>query len=64
MWINGHLVRDLSLAVLANQAGMSERGFSPHYAEATNKRQPARLSGYGSKRRGVCFRSHVYLSNE
>jgi len=34
-WINRHLADHLSLAVLANQAGMSERSFSRHYAEAT-----------------------------
>ena len=34
-WINRHLADDLSLSVLANQAGMSERSFSRHYAEAT-----------------------------
>jgi transcriptional regulator GlxA family with amidase domain len=34
-WINKHLSDDLSLAVLADQAGMSERSFSRHYAEAT-----------------------------
>jgi transcriptional regulator GlxA family with amidase domain len=34
-WINRHLAGDLSLSVLANQAGMSERSFSRHYAEAT-----------------------------
>lgn len=34
-WINAHLADDLTLPVLANQAGMSERSFSRHYAEAT-----------------------------
>jgi transcriptional regulator GlxA family with amidase domain len=34
-WINGHLADDISLPVLAGQAGMSERSFSRHYAEAT-----------------------------
>jgi transcriptional regulator GlxA family with amidase domain len=34
-WINKHLSGDLSLAKLADQAGMSERSFSRHYAEAT-----------------------------
>jgi transcriptional regulator GlxA family with amidase domain len=34
-WINKHLGDDLPLAVLADQAGMSERSFSRHYAEAT-----------------------------
>ena len=34
-WINRHLADDLSLPVLADQAGMSERSFSRHYAEAT-----------------------------
>jgi transcriptional regulator GlxA family with amidase domain len=33
-WINKHLSGDLSLAKLADQAGMSERSFSRHYAEA------------------------------
>src|SRR5580692_11076229 len=34
-WINKHLSDELSLAMLADQAGMSERSFSRHYAEAT-----------------------------
>ena len=34
-WISSHLADDLSLPTLANQAGMSERSFSRHYAEAT-----------------------------
>jgi transcriptional regulator GlxA family with amidase domain len=33
-WINKHLSDDLSLAMLADRAGMSERSFSRHYAEA------------------------------
>jgi transcriptional regulator GlxA family with amidase domain len=40
-WVNDHLASDLSLSVLANQAGMSERSFSRHYAEATGQ-TPAR----------------------
>jgi transcriptional regulator GlxA family with amidase domain len=36
-WINGHLGDDLSISVLADQAGMSERSFSRHYAEATGQ---------------------------
>ena len=40
-WINAHLAGDLSLSVLAEQAGMSERSFSRHYAEATGQ-TPAR----------------------
>ena len=40
-WINAHLSDDLSLSVLADQAGMSERSFSRHYAEATGQ-TPAR----------------------
>jgi transcriptional regulator GlxA family with amidase domain len=40
-WINGHLASNLSLSVLADQAGMSERTFSRHYAEATGQ-TPAR----------------------
>jgi transcriptional regulator GlxA family with amidase domain len=40
-WINRHLSGDLSLSVLADQAGMSERSFSRHYAEATGQ-TPAR----------------------
>jgi transcriptional regulator GlxA family with amidase domain len=40
-WINSHLGNDLSLSVLAGQAGMSERSFSRHYAEATGQ-TPAR----------------------
>jgi len=40
-WINRHLGDDLSLSVLADRAGMSERSFSRHYAEATGQ-TPAR----------------------
>lgn len=40
-WINSHLSDDLSLSVLADRAGMSERSFSRHYAEATGQ-TPAR----------------------
>ena len=40
-WINDHLGGELSLTVLAEQAGMSERSFSRHYAEATGQ-TPAR----------------------
>jgi len=40
-WINGHLGDDLSLAILADQAGMSERSFSRRYAEAAGQ-TPAR----------------------
>jgi transcriptional regulator GlxA family with amidase domain len=40
-WINEHLADDLSLSVLASQAGMSERSFSRHYAETTGQ-TPAR----------------------
>jgi len=40
-WINLHLGDDLSLAILADQAAMSERSFSRHYAEAT-RQTPAR----------------------
>jgi transcriptional regulator GlxA family with amidase domain len=40
-WINRHLAGDLSLSVLADQAGMSERSFSRRYAEATGH-TPAR----------------------
>jgi transcriptional regulator GlxA family with amidase domain len=34
-WISGHLAEDISLPILARQAGMSERSFSRRYAEAT-----------------------------
>ncbi len=34
-WINGHLAEDISLPVLARQAGMSERSFSRRYVEET-----------------------------
>ena len=34
-WINEHLADDIPLPILASQAGMSERSFSRHYAEAT-----------------------------
>jgi transcriptional regulator GlxA family with amidase domain len=40
-WISVHLASDLSLSVLANQAGMSERSFSRHYAQAIGQ-TPAR----------------------
>jgi transcriptional regulator GlxA family with amidase domain len=40
-WINEHLADDLSLSVLAHQAGMSERSFSRHYAQSTGQ-TPAR----------------------
>jgi transcriptional regulator GlxA family with amidase domain len=40
-WINSHLADNLSLSVLADQAGMSERSFSRHYSEATGQ-TPAR----------------------
>jgi transcriptional regulator GlxA family with amidase domain len=40
-WINRHLGDELSLSVLADQAAMSERSFSRHYAEATGQ-TPAR----------------------
>jgi transcriptional regulator GlxA family with amidase domain len=40
-WINGHLGDDLSLSILADQAGMSERSFSRRYAEAAGQ-TPAR----------------------
>lgn len=36
-WIIKHLSSDLSLSRLANQAGMSERSFSRHYARATGQ---------------------------
>ena len=34
-WINAHLADDISLPLLARQAGMSERNFSRRYAAAT-----------------------------
>jgi transcriptional regulator GlxA family with amidase domain len=40
-WVNDHLGDELSLAVLADQAGMSERSFSRRYTEATGQ-TPAR----------------------
>jgi len=40
-WIEGHLDSELSLPMLARQAGMSERSFSRHYAE-TSGQTPAR----------------------
>ena len=36
-WIGAHLSGDLSLALLADQAGMSERSFSRRYLEATGQ---------------------------
>jgi transcriptional regulator GlxA family with amidase domain len=41
-WINSHLGDDLSLSVLADQAGVSERSFSQHYAQATGQRPAPR----------------------
>ena len=40
-WIRSHLADHLSLSVLAHQAGMSERSFSRHFAEAAGQ-TPAR----------------------
>jgi len=40
-WIEAHLDGELSLPVLARQAGMSERSFSRHYADASGQ-TPAR----------------------
>jgi transcriptional regulator GlxA family with amidase domain len=40
-WMGAHLSGDLSLAVLADQTGMSTRSFSRHYLEATGQ-TPAR----------------------
>jgi len=40
-WIGKHLADDIPLPRLADQAGMSERSFSRHYAEATGQ-TPAR----------------------
>jgi transcriptional regulator GlxA family with amidase domain len=34
-WIDRHLAEEISLSILARQAGMSERSFSRRYAEAT-----------------------------
>jgi transcriptional regulator GlxA family with amidase domain len=34
-WIDRHLAEEISLTAMARQAGMSERSFSRHYAEAT-----------------------------
>jgi transcriptional regulator GlxA family with amidase domain len=34
-WINAHLAGEISLPILAREAGMSERSFSRHYTEAT-----------------------------
>jgi transcriptional regulator GlxA family with amidase domain len=52
-WISKHLADDLSLSVLAEQAGMSERSFSRHYAEATGltpARAVERLRVEGARR--------------
>lgn len=52
-WISKHLADDLSLPVLAEQAGMSERSFSRHYAEATGltpARAVERLRVEGARR--------------
>jgi transcriptional regulator GlxA family with amidase domain len=34
-WINAHLADEISLTMLAREAGMSQRSFSRHYTEAT-----------------------------
>jgi transcriptional regulator GlxA family with amidase domain len=52
-WIGKHLAEDLSLPVLAEQAGMSERSFSRHYAESTGltpARAVERLRVEGARR--------------
>ena len=49
-WIGAHLSGDLSLAQLADRAGMSERSFSRHYLEATG--QNSRPCRRNSPRRG------------
>jgi transcriptional regulator GlxA family with amidase domain len=52
-WISKHLAEDLSLPVLARQAGMSERSFSRHYANATGltpARAVERLRVEGARR--------------
>jgi transcriptional regulator GlxA family with amidase domain len=52
-WISKHLAEDLSLSVLANRAGMSERSFSRHYAESTGltpARAVERLRVEGARR--------------
>ena len=52
-WISKHLEEDLSLPVLASQAGMSERSFSRHYAESTGltpARAVERLRVEGARR--------------
>lgn len=52
-WIGKHLAEDLSLPVLASQAGMSERSFSRHYAESTGltpARAVERLRVEGARR--------------
>jgi transcriptional regulator GlxA family with amidase domain len=52
-WISTHLAEDLSLAVLAGRAGMSERSFSRHYAESTGltpARAVERLRVEGARR--------------
>jgi transcriptional regulator GlxA family with amidase domain len=52
-WVSKHLADDLSLPILADQAGMSERSFSRHYAEATGltpARAVERLRVEGARR--------------
>jgi transcriptional regulator GlxA family with amidase domain len=52
-WISKHLAQDLSLPVLASQAGMSERSFSRHYAQSTGltpARAVERLRVEGARR--------------
>jgi transcriptional regulator GlxA family with amidase domain len=61
-WIGKHLAEDLSLSVLAGQAGMSERSFSRHYAESTGltpARAVERLRVEGARRMLTDTRSPV-----
>ena len=53
-WIDAHLAADLSLSVLAEQAGMSERSFSRHYTEATGLTRRVLSNDCGWRRHAGC----------
>jgi transcriptional regulator GlxA family with amidase domain len=63
-WINDHLGDDLSLTVLADQAGRARAVSAGTMRTRLDKRRPAPLSGCGWKPRGACFRNRVCRSNE
>jgi transcriptional regulator GlxA family with amidase domain len=62
-WINAHLADDMSLPVLASQAGMSGRSFSRTMRTQPGRRRPAPSSGSGWKQRDDCCLSHACRSS-